>query len=562
MAHKYIQPQFSLDSMDRSIFSSDAEVATIFCLAEGRRKKRGFLSSNEEKLVFLWKANYPIYAMRYRDRSILLDGLGLRSKNVFYQDTIDLVQFEKEVSAISKVGPVRAFLTKHANTFRDFKGSRNMRINNIISNQSLLSEMTDFLQKSSFKTPTKDTAVIFRVDKQMIDQIVSKFNGFIEQVEAELESLEKINKSLRYNTDQAIKKVLDDKQKDIEKLNQELEKLKPIVNGEIDEMRKKQEENIQNLTETMKKDSDAICEKKSMYEKVVKKMNCLEDEANVEKKVLSQRGDDIGEEYWSKQATKNKDIAADLVKAIKTSSEKIEKIQFRFKASLKRLNEKFEKKIRNEEEQVIDLETKRDTESDMKDMIINELEHRNSLVSSQISKLCESKQKDKSKLIEMTTSWSPEKNCVILIPLYLAKYENVNRTRYEVFAPAILKSYTSFKQVRRTFTSLESKLVHLLTPVGPQFEEFFIKGFRNLIAANRKFEDATLKASSRINLFKESGRGKLFGNGLDILKKEGWLTNQEYKKMLFGLNLAFKLAPSDDPDFELEESKNLSPKQD
>ena len=560
MAHKYIQSPFSLGSLDKRVFASDAEVAAIFCLAEGRRKKKGFLSSNEEKMGFLWKANYPVYAMRSRNRSIFFDGLGLISENVLYRDIIDSEQFEKELSIISKVGPLRAFLTKHAKTFSDFKGSRSMRINNIISNQSLLSEMTDFVQKSSFKTPTKDTAVIFRVDKQMIYQIVSEFNDLIEQVEGGLESLEKISKSLRSSIDRAIQKVRDDKQKDFEKLNQEFEKLKPIVEDKIDEIRKNQEEDIKKLTEAMNKDSDVIYEKKNMYEKDVKRMNRLEDEANAEKKALSQRNDSIGEEYWSKQATKNKDFAADLMKAIKASAEKIEKIQFRFNASLKRLNEKNEKEIRNEEERLIDLEIKRDADSDMKDMIINELEHRNSRISSQISKLCESKEKDKSKLMDMTTSWSPDKNCVILIQLYIAKYENGSRTRYEVFAPAIVKSYSSFKKGRRAFTGLESKLLHLLTPVGSHFEEFFTKGFGNLITTNSKFEDAILKASSNINLFKESGRGKLFGNGLDILKKEGWLSNQEYKKMLFGLNIAFKLASSYDPDFELEESKSPSPK--
>ena len=560
MEHKYLQSLFSLGPIDKGVFSLNAEVAAIFCLAEGRRKKKSFLSSKEEKLVFLWKANYPIYVMRWLDRSILFDGLGLISENVLYRDIIDMAQFEKELSTISKVGPLRAFLTKHTKTFSDFNGTRNMRINNIISKQLLLSEMTEFIQKSSFRTPDKDTAVIFRVDKQMIDQIVSDICDLMEQVETGLESLEKMSKSLRTSTDRAIQKVLDDKQKDFEKLNQELENLKPIVKNKIDEIQKKQEEDIQNITEVMKKDSDTIFEKKTKYEKEVKKTNRLEDESNAEKKALSQRGDRVGEEYWSKQSNKNKDLAADLMKAIKTSSEKIEKIQFRCNASLKRLNEKFEKEIRNEEERVINLETKRDAELNMKDMIINELEHRNSLISSQISKLCESKQKDKAKLIEMSTSWRPEKNCVILIPLYLAQYENGDRTRYEVFAPAIVKSYASFKKVRRAFTSLESKLLHLLTPVGPQFEAFLAKGFGNLITTNRKFEDAILEASSKINLFKEYGRGKLFGNGMDILKNEGWLTNQEYKKMLFGLNLAFKLAPPDEPDFEMEESKNPPPK--
>jgi len=552
MEHKYIQLSFSLTSMDREVFSSGAEVAAIFCLAEGRRKKKGFLSSNEEKLVFLWKANYPIYAVRWRDRSILLDGLGSISENVLYRDTIDLEQFEKDLSRISNVGPLRAFLTKHAKTFNYFKGNRSMKINNIISNQLLLSEITDFVQEFSFKTFTNDTAENVRVNKQMIDQIVSEINGLMEKVEDGLESLEKINTSLRSSTDQAIQKILNDKQEDFKKLNQELEQLKPIVEDEINEIQKKQEEDIQNLTESMKKESDVIFEKMDRYKKNVKKMNRLEHKANAEKKALSQRDDDVGEDYWSKQASECKDLSADFMKAIKTSSEKIEKIQFRFDASIKRLNEKFEKEIRNEKERVIDLETKRDVKSQMKDIMINELKHRNSLISSQISKLCETKQKDKAKLIEMTTSWSPEKDCVILIPLYLAKYENGDRIRYEIFAPAIVKSYVSFKKVRRAFTSLESKLLHLLTPVGPQFEEFLTKGFGNLMATNSKFEDTILKKSSKMNLFKETGRGKLFGNGMDILKKEGWLAGQEYNKMLFGLNLAFKLASSDDPDVEFQ----------
>jgi len=558
MEHKYLQSLFSLGPIDKGVFSLNAEVAAIFCLAEGRRKKKSFLSSKEEKLVLLWKANYPIYVMQWLDRSILFDGLGLISENVLYRDIIDLKQFEKELSTISKVGPLRAFLTRHAMTFSNFKGSRSVRINNIISKQMLLSEMIDFIQKTEQKKPTKDhpSTVIRGVNNQEIDQTVSGFNDLIDKVETGLGSLENLNKCLRSSTDRAKQKILEDKQKDFEKFNEKFENLKPIVKDKIEAMRNKHKEDIQDLTETKNKESERIYEKKDIYEKNLKKMNLIVDEVNAEKKALSLRGDSVGEKYWSEESTKSKDTATDLMKAIKTASEKIEKIQFRFDASLKRLNEKSEKEIRIEEERLNDIETKRDTESDMKDKIINELEYRNLLITSQISKLCTSKEKDKSKLIEMTSSWNPENNCVILVPLYLAKYENGNKTRYEVFAPAIVKSYASFKKVRRAFTGLESKLLHLRTPVGPHFEEFFTKGFKNSITPDKIFEDAST------NLFKESGqgRGKIFGNGLDTLKKDGWLGNQEYKKMMMGLNLAFKLATLSDPDFELEESKNPSQK--
>ena len=157
MEHKYLQSLFSLGPIDKGVFSLNAEVAAIFCLAEGRRKKKSFLSSKEEKLVSLWKANYPIYVMRWLDRSILFDGLGLISENVLYRDIIDMEQFEKELSTISKVGPLRAFLTRHAMTFSNFKGSRSVRINNIISKQMLLSEMIDFIQKTEQKNLPRTT---------------------------------------------------------------------------------------------------------------------------------------------------------------------------------------------------------------------------------------------------------------------------------------------------------------------------------------------------------------------------------------------------------------------
>ena len=568
MTHEHIQLPFSSGSLDKETFSSDTEVASVFCLAENRRKKKGFLRSSEEQLVFLLKINYPIYVMKsciqiqkvFRQRSILLDGLGSISENVLDRTIIDLEQFKKELSTISKVGPLRAFLTRHAMTFSNFKGSRSVLINNIISKQMLLSEMIDFIQKTEQKQRkvTKDhpATMIRGVNNQEIDQTVSVFNDLIDKVETGLGSLENLNKCLRSSTDRAKQKILEDKQKDFEKFNEKFENLKPIVKDKIEAMRNKHEEDIQDLTETKNKESERIYEKKDIYEKNLKKMNRIVDELNAEKKALSLRGDNVGEKYWSEESTKSKDTTTDLMKAIKTASEKIEKIQFRFDASLKRLNEKSEKEIRIEEERLSDIETKRDTESDMKDKIINELEYRNLLITSQISKLFTSKEKDKSKLIEMTSSWNPENNCVILVPLYLAKYENGNKTRYEVFAPAIVKSYASFKKVRRAFTGLESKLLHLRTPVGPHFEEFFTKSFKNSITPDKIFEDAST------NLFKESGqgRGKIFGNGLDTLKKDGWLGNQEYKKMMMGLNLAFKLATPGDPDFELEESKNPSQK--
>lgn len=560
MPHKYIQPQFSIQDSDRGIFSSEAEVASIFCLAEERRKKKGFLSNSEEKIVAILKTNYPIYAVKWRNRCILFDGLGTISENVTLQNIVDLNNFEKEMENISKVGPLRAFLTKNTNTFNQFNGNRKIKFNYIVSSNSFLSEMTDFITKSSLKTPTKDTAVIFRVENQVIQQTVSDFDNLVIQVERDIELLEKVTKNLRSSADRAIQKIQDDKQKDIEKNDKELNELKPEIDEKIKDILVQQNKEIQNLTNILNNESAALNEKKLKYEKEMRKTTKLEEEANAEKKTLSQHGDLVGVTYWNNETLKNKDITANILSLIKKSAESLEKIQFRHDANLKRLNEKFEKQVEKVKEQLYDVETKSIVSTDMKDLIIKELEHRCNLMSAQISKLIESKLKDKEKLYEMTTTWKPNKSCVILVPLYISKNELGEKTRYNVFAPSIVKSCATFKKSRRTFSGLDTKISYLLSPVGKEYNEFFINNFENLMMNNKKFEEAILKVSEKTNLFKKNNRGKLFSEGFNSLKKEGWLNNQEYKRMLIGLNLSFKLASSDNLDFVSLDSKENSTK--
>ena len=559
MSHKYIETQFTLLDTDRDNFSDETEAASIFCLVEERRKKKGFLSSSEEKNTALLKTNYPIYAIKWRDRCILLDGLGTISGDVFYRAIIDANQFEKELSHISNVGTLREFLTKNAKTFNQFTGNKKMKFDHIISNNLLLSQITDFITKSSLKTPSKDIAVIFRVNNQIIQQTVFDFENLMNQVEQDINLLEKIKKDLRSSADRAIQKIQDDKQSDTEIFNQEWNRLKQIIDVKIIEIQKNQDEEIKVITETLNKEVNVLNEKKQSYEKEIKKRICLEEEANSEKKNLSQHGDQIGEEYWSKETLKNKDIAANISSLIKTTVDNIEKIQFKYDATLKRMKEKFENQIEKAKDQLNAIETKHNTSVDMKDLIINELEHRYNLMSKQISNLCEIKLKDKEKLIEMTTPWNPDQNCVILIPLYLSRNEVGDKIRYDVFSPRIVKSYTSFK--KRMFNGLETKINNLLSSVGQEYTEFFTNNFKNLMINNKKFEEAIIEVSEKTNLYKQNDRGKMFSNGFNCLKKEGWLNNQEYTRILIGLNLSFKLASSDNLDFAILDTEENSQKE-
>jgi len=102
------------------------------------------------------------------------------------------------------------------------------------------------------------------------------------------------------------------------------------------------------------------------------------------------------------------------------------------------------------------------------------------------------------------------------------------------------------KNIRKTFWSLESKILNLMTPIGKEFEEFFTKSFINIISTNKKFEEIMCQNLEETNIFREHNRGKLFGIGLESLKREGWLNNDEYKRILSALNISYKLASKED----------------
>ncbi len=546
MTFGYIQLPFSLKAVDRERFDVETEIASVFCLAEERRKKKGLLSGTEENFSYLLKTNYPLYAMRWRDRCILLDGLGSISEYVIYRDITDVEQLLSNLSKSSeKVGTLRAFLANNSQTFSEFRTSRRKQLNYVLSNVALLSELTDFLQRSPSVLPNREISVCVRVDRTMVEQIIEEFDTLVTHLEQDIESLEKIDKNIRSSIEKAIRDIITDKEEELGTHNQELEKLRPIVEKNVEELRKKRSADLLIHKEALEKETAPINEEMQICENDVKRMNLIEQECNKEKKVLVQREDKVGSEYWSKQAELNKAQAAEIWKAIKECSERLEKIQFKSDAAEKRLMERYDMQIKAEEKRLEELENKRDADAEIKELVIKEIEHRYSLISSQISNLIKVKHQDKSRLFDMTISWTPEKNSVLLVPLYLTKYQSEDKRRYDVYSPVVVQSHASFKNFRISFGGLESKISHLIIHIGKESEEFLAKGFLNMMTSNKKFEEAVLKSSLETNLLTDTNRGKIFGKGLEYLKGKGLLTNEDYKRMLHALNLSFSLASRD-----------------
>jgi hypothetical protein len=549
MSYRYIQPKFSQRNLDRETFTSEAEIASIFCLAEERRKKKGLLGGTEENLTHLLRTNYPIYAIRWANRSILIDGLGSTSTNIVYKDLIDTREFIKNLlKASDQVGSFRSFLSKNANTFKEFKSNRQMQLNYVISDIPLLTEITDFVKKSVITTePPKDTSVFFRVDKQMVRQIISEFDALVKKVDNDIESLEEVDSYLHSSIDTAKNRIIEDKQNEYNNYNYELEKLTPSIKKEIEELTNSWDEELLKIKTEADEESKPIISEKEKYERELKKLSLIEAECVDERKALNQRLDRIGEDYWSKEAAINKAQKSEIWKVIKDSNEKLEKIKFKQDAKTKRLNDNFERAKGLEEEKIREIEIHREAALDIKERIIKEIDYRYSIISSQLSNLLEIKRKNKSKLSKMTSAWVPEQNSIILVPLYLIKYQNYDQLRYDIRAPSIINSSNVIKKnIRKTFWSLESKILNLMAPIGKEFDEFFTKSFINIISTNKKFEEIISQTLEETNIFHEHNRGKLFGTGLESLKREGWLNNDEYKKILSALNLSYKLSSKED----------------
>ncbi len=521
-------------------FTHDMEVAAILCLAEAERKKPGILDVYPERISFISKLYYPIWAIPWENESLVADGLGLFSHTITYMKTPDLKDFTEAIKKNTWIRKhYRSALEKHAQTFKDFIGTAKIPVEAVISDKKILTTLLTYLRQSL--VPKKKVTELIRllppkVNENAALRLAIKIKECWRQIQSDLKGLQYAIDVVNEETHFHEHKILREIKEARETYKKEISRAGLLIGEEVERLVKERDSKINREIKATEREVGANLKKKDMEEKKLRRLERRKSQFERKRDTRKRRGDKSGESYWNNELKRCKNEISEIKKVIQTLSERIKESRKQNEITIKKLNKDYQVMIDRENRRIADLESSRDYEITMKLEEIEELSTKTSDIINHVEHLIEEKRLQASRLKGVTIPLKLEEVTLICVPFYFVQYENDGECRNYFYAPSIAKGYEglirSIQKTIRSF-SLEYRIKLLLHPRCNILKKMFTS-----VLAQKMGEDKTLKenveglGSSNNILVKPSFRDVL-ARGMEKLEREGWISSEESEAILF-----------------------------
>lgn len=514
-------------------FSFDMEVAAIVCLAEAQRKKPGFLGGPPERIIFVSKVHYPLWAVPWGDRCLIVDGLGFSSYDGAYLRPPDVRLFTEDLKRNSVVREeFRSVLRKHAETFKDFVARVDFSLSGLVANRSLLHSLLKYLKQGSPLDEKAEPVVApIKLGREDALETCEKFVQHWRQVQADIKGFQYALSVLDEETKLHERGILCEIEHLREKYENEISSLKPVVEKKIKKLTAKREAEIARMTRAADKRLKAAAKEKEKYERRLQRLerNAFLFQKKVE--AFKRKGNKPKVARWSYELKKCRGEISAVKSEIKAASRLIERILKENEKALKELEEGHRNLVEQEQERITNLMALRDSEIAAKRKELEELRLESSRIADLIEQLIERKRLRASKLKEeITIPWENDEVTLIHLPFYLVKYEKDGEARYRVHPPTIATDYKgvlmAVQKAIRSF-SLESRIKLLLRPRSEELGEMLSSALTGKMREDKAFEGEMSEICRSNNLLNLTDFKEVLTKGMRELREEGWVKPAE-----------------------------------
>lgn len=536
---RFVVP-YAVEEVNRkgSSFTVDMEVAAIVCLAEAQRKKKGFSSSSSEKVSFVSKMHYPLWAVPWEDKCLIVDGLASSSYKDEYSVPPDVKLFVEDLKRSSSVREEsRKSVKRHTETFTDFAATVDIPLNAVIADRNLL---TALLEQSKQGTPpnenTEPITAPLELNREGALETCRKFVQHWRQVRADIKGFQYALNVLEEETNLQERGILCEIEQLREKYANGISSLRSDVEKRIKNLTKKQESEVAKVTKAAGKKLRTVTKDKEKYER---KLQTLERSlASLREKVKAskRKGDKSRVARWSYEVKRCRGEIDRIKTEIKALSVPIESKRKESKDAIEQIEERYRKMIEQEEVKIVELMALRDSEIAGRRRELNELLSGSSHIRKLIEQLVERKKLHASKLREETTiPWERDEVTLIYVPFYLVGYEKDTEARYGVYPPILARGYRGFlrtvqKAIRRF--SLESRINLLLRPRSKDLSELLSSALVGKMREDKAFVRKMLEVCRSSSLLNSTNIREALTNGIGGLRKEGWVKLGETHRIL------------------------------
>ena len=527
------------DDERKKPFTQDMETAAILCLAEAKRKKPHILGTSQEKLSFISKLHYSLWTIPWDNDSILVDELEMFSHTTTYMKPPDVKLFVEDLQRSKTLrGLFRSVLKKHTKTFEDFIDTTQISMNAIVADKETLTTILQYIAQgptSEENTTAPITLIPPKLDEKFALEKAEKLFDKWRLTQSEIKGLQYAINALSEETKFHEQKIASEVEQIKETFEKKISRIKSEVDKKIEKLTIERNAKTKKIFETSEKELKGALKEKEKHEQKLEKLERNKRVYQKRKQIRKRKGNEAGVVYWDHKIKVCKNKISETKGKLKVLSQFIENTRKQSEHGIKKLSASYQGMIAKERKKVSNVENLRDSQIKMTQKEIEELMSETSSITNLIGQLIEQKRLHASRLKELTIPWRPEKATLINVPFYVFRYETEKKSRYHVHPPAVAMGYEGIiRKIQKVIWSfsLESRIKLLLHSRSKALEEMFTSRFAERMQEDKALVEVVYRIGSLNNLLKTQNFGEALVRGMEELKVEGWINQEEKDTIL------------------------------
>jgi len=509
-------------------FSSEAEAAAIFALAELERKNGG-ITGKQEKIVYITKVGYPFWVIIWENATYVFDGLNRSGKDwTYYEDS----QSELMISDFKTHFRIREeylkFLVSYQNNFEQTLTKKEMACEGLVTDNEALREIDSYRKEATeiYEQKPKPSLLSPVLKETEATAIVNQIEKLKTKFIKKTEKLEQLSGLISKTTKEYIEGLHFESKAVAEEAEAQIKAQKELINPKIEKLTIEHHKQIERLETSIDREIQPLKKQKSHLEKSITEAEANLESYNRQLKTQKVKNNKRSEESLKKKIKKEKQELGETEKQLKSVDKQLKALTEQKTEETSKLKREFDKKVQSERQPIVTLEALRDKKLETFRQEILKLEEISKSVLDELDNFVIKRQNIMSRAPPVSLESDPKlkTNALLHVPFYIAAYEGATSEskRYFVFSPSTVGSLGFSAKLKSAFG--RPKIKDLFDSRFKAFSDLGEK-IRFKASANSEFKEKIEDLAKTNNILSAK---TLLENGLISLRDEGWFSDSEY----------------------------------
>ena len=518
-------------------FVKEVEMAAVFCLAElDRGKGEGLiLKKPVEEVPFIVEVCYPIWLIPWEGKSLLFDGFGIITHTMPYDILPDVRAFLNEVEGSAETREVySASLSHNLNYFQRFTGKAERKIEGLIASTEFVQDFIPYLPEArAVKKPIPAKVFLTPIiDESSILSSTQELSSLKATLREELNDLRRSMKLLSAATQRHTKDIKNEIKQIQKECQDEIASVKASVMEKLREIKQEYDEETVMISKRFEEQLQNLHQERVELDKAMQTLTVKTERCETEIKSCKLQRDEAGEFHWREELGQCRKELPNLQKSIKDVDEKIRDVDTSKKLEILKIRSEYDHRAEAAMGELGALEASRDAKIQMRQREMESLEDITATIIDQISKLAETKERALDELDKLGIERAQRRHMIVYLPSYLVCYQTESKRRYAMHPPSIAMSVRAPTKFKGFFgvSKIKSLLDHRSKPITN-----FLNQFVSVVERNPVFEKDINDAGISASILRTKESKEKIRMGIEELKKEGWISESEFRVFIDAL---------------------------